>query len=251
MPEDSTPIANDIKVALVEDADDFLGMSNCAAKAFGDQTHDAIWIGLNPGWDTAEGRAAAAARMAKRWQSVTKDKDGRPNTIFLKATVPDPKQPGKRLIAGMASWSQHSFVLGCGTEPSNKLEISKDVPAMDFKSEDDELFATQLWAGLMSKRVEVIKEKADTESPVAFTLDVCAVDPDFQRRGIAAKLVQYGLDEAERRGGLEAMTEASVMGRHVYKKLGFQPVAEIDYGVDEKLIKGRNLPSNLFMRTRP
>lgn len=189
--------------------------------------------------------------MARGWQSVTKDKDGRPNTIFLKATVPDRNLPGKRVIAGLATWSQLSYVPGYGNEPSNKLEISKDVPAMKFESEDEELFAVQLWAGLMSKRVEVIKEKAATDSPVAFTLDLCAVDPDFQKRGIAAKLVQYGLDEAERRGGLEAMTEASVMGRHVYKKLGFQPVAEIDYGVDEKLIKGRHLPSNLFMRTRP
>lgn len=189
--------------------------------------------------------------MAKRWQSVTNDKDGRPTTIFLKATVPDPSQPGKRIIAGMASWSQLSFVPGRGSEPSNKLEVSKDVPAMNFVNEDEEQFAVQLWAGLMAKRVEVIKAKEATDSPAAFTLDVCAVDPDFQRRGIAAKLVQYGLDEAEKRGGLEAMTEASVMGRHVYKKLGFQPVGEIDYGVDEKLIKGRHLPSNLFMRTRP
>lgn len=209
------------------------------------------WIGLNPGWDTAEGREAAASRMAKKWQSVTHDKDGRPTTIFLKATVPDPSQPGKRIIAGMASWSQLSFVPGRGSEPSNTLEVSKDVAAMKFANEDEEQFAVQLWAGLMAKRVEVIKAKAATDSPAAFTLDVCAVDPAFQRRGIAAKLVQYGLEEAERRGGLEAMTEASVMGRHVYKKLGFQPVAEIDYGVDEKLIKGRHLPSNLFMRTRP
>lgn len=189
--------------------------------------------------------------MAKRWQSVTKDKDGRPNTIFLKATVPDPDQPGKRLIVGVAVWAQLSYVPGCGNEPSNKLDVAKAEPPMQFASEDEQRFATQLWAGLMSKRVEVVKEKEATDSPVAFALDLCAVDPDFQRRGIAAKLVQWGLDEAERRGGLEAMTEASVMGRHVYKKLGFRPVGEIDYGVDEKLVNGRHLPSNLFMRTRP
>lgn len=187
--------------------------------------------------------------MAKRWQAVSKDKHGLPNTIFLKATVPDPGQPGKRVIVGVAVWAQLSFAPGCGEEPSNKLEIAKDVPAMKFASEEEERFAAQLWAGLMSKRVEVLREKEATDSPVAFALDLCAVDPDFQRRGIAMKLVQWGLEEAKRRGGLEATTEASVMGRHVYRKLGFQPVGEIDYGVDDSLLKGRKLPSNLFMRT--
>lgn len=189
--------------------------------------------------------------MAKRWQTVTKDQHGRPNTVFLEATVPDPDEPGKRRIAGVAIWAQLSFVPGCGDEPSNTLEKSKDVPALNYTSQEEERFATQLWAGLMAKRVEVLREKAATDSPAAFALDLCAVDPAFQRRGIAAKLVQWGLDEAERRGGLEATTEGSVMGRHVYRKLGFQPVAEIDYGVDERLLKGRKLPSNLFMRTRP
>lgn len=44
MPEHTTPKQDEIEVGLVENAEDFLGMSNCAAKAFGDQTHDAMYV---------------------------------------------------------------------------------------------------------------------------------------------------------------------------------------------------------------
>ncbi|CAI4211277.1 unnamed protein product [Parascedosporium putredinis] len=74
-------------------------------------------------------------------------------------------------------------------------------------------------------------------------------NPAEQTPGIASKLVQWGLDEAKRRGGLEAITEASSMGRHVYNRLGFQQEGpEIEYIVDEQF-KDRQRPSNIFMRT--
>lgn len=80
-------------------------------------------------------------------------------------------------------------------------------------------------------------------------LDMCAVDPVYQRKGIARELVQWGLDEARRRGGLEAITEASSMGRHVYEKMGFQAEGpDIEYAVDSEF-ESRKRPSNIFMRT--
>lgn len=44
MPEHNTPKPDEIEVGLVENAEEFLGMSNCAAKAFGDQIHDAMYV---------------------------------------------------------------------------------------------------------------------------------------------------------------------------------------------------------------
>lgn len=79
-------------------------------------------------------------------------------------------------------------------------------------------------------------------------LDLCAVDPAFQRRGVASRLVEWGLQEAQRRGGLECLTEASVMGRLAYERLGFRPEGEIEYKVDEEF-RTRSMPSNLYMRT--
>ncbi|OTA69086.1 hypothetical protein K449DRAFT_460643 [Hypoxylon sp. EC38] len=77
---------------------------------------------------------------------------------------------------------------------------------------------------------------------------LCVVDPAYQRKGIASKLVQWDLDEAERRGGLEATTEASSMGRHVYGRLGFHGEGlDIEYYVDSEFIP-RERPSNVFMR---
>lgn len=204
-------------------------------------------MGLHPLWKTPSGKATEAARLAKRFQNVNLDAQGRPNTIFLKATVLD-GETGRRRIVGVAIWAQLSYVPGHGNPPNTELAITED---MGYPNEREERFAKQLFAGLNSKRAEVLREKAETDSPAALVLDLCAVDTDFQRRGIAVKLVQWGLDEAERRGGLEATTEASVMGRWVYGKLGFKPVGEIDYGVDEELLGSRKLPSNLFMRTKP
>ena len=79
------------------------------------------------------------------------------------------------------------------------------------------------------------------------------MSPAFQRRGIAGKLTKWGLKEAERRGGLEAVLEAvleaSAMGRPVYERLGFKVEGtEIPYNVDEEFA-GRDMPASVFMRT--
>lgn len=241
----------DVEVALITDPADFTGAFIASANAFGHQIHDAIWISFSPRWDTPEGLAAGADRLVKRWAATTHDKHGRPNTVFLKATVPDPDHPGERRIAGIAIWAQLSMVPGYGEVPSTDFGKGTDLKAMYGEDEATQRLACQVWASLVSRRVETVRAKEKEELPATFVLDMCAVDPAFQRRGIAMKLVQWGLDEAKRRGGLESTTEASVMGRHVYAKLGFKPVAEIGYEVDPELVDGKTLPSNLFMRTGP
>ncbi|KAK2598383.1 hypothetical protein N8I77_011803 [Diaporthe amygdali] len=238
-----------LTIEIINQAEDFTDAFESAAKCFGSQINDAVWTAMNPGWNTAEGKVAGASRLADRWKSTTETKDGNPNTVFLKATLPEPQHADRRILVGFAIWAQLSVVEGYGDKPSTDLSKSVDLEALYPGNTSEQRFLSQAFASLVKQRVDTVQSKAGADPPATFVLDLCVVDPAFQRRGIALKLVQWGIEEAKRRGGLEATTEASLMGRHVYAKLGFKPVADVEYRVDEDLIKGRTLPPNLFMRT--
>lgn len=238
-----------LNIEVINKAEDFKRAFESAAKCFGDQINDAVWTAMNPGWDTADGKAAGAARLVDRWKSTTTNKNGNPNTVFLKATLPDPQHPDRRVLVGFAIWAQLSVVEGYGDKPSTDLSKSLDLEALYPGNEPEQRFLSQAFGSLLKQRVETVYSEESASPPATFVLDLCVVDPAFQRRGIALKLGQWGVDEAKRRGGLEATTEASAMGRHVYAKLGFKPVADVEYKIDEDVIRGRTLPPNLFMRT--
>ncbi|KAF2875700.1 hypothetical protein BDV95DRAFT_280268 [Massariosphaeria phaeospora] len=233
-----------VRIESIENADDFQQAFQCAAECFGKQTKDGFWCPLNPGWDTPKGAEEGAARFANRWRETTTNKDGRPNTVFLKATVPDPNAPGHHVIAGFAIWQQASFVDGYGDPPASDLGSGGD-----YLEPTARRFCNQAFGLLWKQRIQTAKEKMNADPPAIFVLDLCVVDPAFQRRGIAGKLVQWGLDEAKRRGGLELTTEASVMGRPVYARLGFRGEEKFIETVLDEEFKDRALPPNVFMRT--
>ncbi|KAK1998786.1 acetyltransferase [Colletotrichum falcatum] len=239
----------DVQVEVISQPNDFTQVAEVVSNAFGHQVHDGVFISMNPGWDTPEGQARQASSMAKRHGSVTKNNKGEPNTIFLKGTLPDPEKPGQRVIAGMAIWAQMSAVAGHGDPPPEDLIKELNLEAIFPGNEAEQRYAAACMGSLHRRREDVIREKAASDEPAAFVLEMCAVDPRFQGKGVARKLVQWGLEEAERRGGLELLLEASAMGRHVYSKLGFkQDGPEIEYEVDEQFAH-RDRPSNIFMRT--
>ncbi|KAK6005908.1 hypothetical protein QM012_007550 [Aureobasidium pullulans] len=248
MEEQKASKPSDIVVEIINNEQDFAAAFTIISKCFGRQTNDAFWQAMNPGWDTREGSTAGTSRMVKRWQNVTRNKSGEPNTVHLKATVPDPNNPGKRVMAGVAIWAQLSMVDGMGDKPSTDASTAADLDELYPGDGTEQKFLRQCFASFVSQRVETLEKKATTSSPATFSLDLCVVDPDFQRRGIANKLVEWGLEEAKNRGGLESTTEGSSMGRLVYQKLGFKPVEEVNYVVDPEF-QDRKLPPNLFMRT--
>lgn len=238
-------MSTSVLVQPVNSADDFAAVYHCISEAFGRQIQDSIWISMNPKWGSPEGQKEGASKLLIRWQSVTKNKEGQPNTIILKASVPNPQDETKHMIVGAAIWSQASFVDGHGDRPTDS---PADLAAL---SDTEKRFASQMYRSLWKRRIALAREKACSDSPAMFTLDTCAVDPAFQRRGVAGKLVEWGLEEAKRRGGLECMTEASPMGRTVYTKLGFRaegPAEDFAYEVDEEF-RHRDKPAILFMHT--
>jgi GNAT superfamily N-acetyltransferase len=235
---------SEVLVEPISSEEDLAGLFHCASSAFGHQTRDAIWIALNPEWDTPKGQKQGASNLAKRWKSATQNHNGEPNTVFLKATLPN-EDGGKRRIVGMCIWQQASFVPGWGDPPTEDLG-----PGSELWEPRMQRLGKQVVASLWKRRISYAKEIQNSESPAIFVLDVCAVDSAFQRRGVAGKLVQWGLDEAKRRGGLECTTEASTMGRTVYRRLGFKDegVGDMVFIVDEEF-KNMVMPSNVFLRT--
>ncbi|KAI1407034.1 hypothetical protein F5Y13DRAFT_175809 [Hypoxylon sp. FL1857] len=239
----------ELRIEVIDRPEDIEAGFDCAANAFGNQAHDTIWMGFYPEWNKTgpEGRTRAAGRLIKQFHNVTYDSDGNANTVFLKATLPDSQ--GQRIVVGMAIWLQLSMVEGRGNRPSDDLRSSLDLEMLYPNNEAEQRYICQLYRSLVKRRVEVTREKETSQPPAIFHLGSCSVDPTHQRKGIATKLVQWGLDEAKRRGGLEATTEASSMGRHVYQHLGFHGEGpDIEYHVDSEFLS-RERPSNLFMRT--
>lgn len=236
-----------VRVEPITTPDDFPRFFDIMAATLGQQTSDGIFCAFNPGWDTSEGRELGISRVISRWLSITKDRNGDLNSIYLKATVPRSDGNGEE-IAGVAIWVQASNIEGYGEKLPTGLE-QESLDKLYPHSPTEHRYLRQVDSSLHGRRIEAVREIENSDSPAIFVLDLCVVDPAFQRRGIASKLVEWGLEEARRRGGLEAVTEASSMGRHVYEKLGFvQEGGELEAWVDEEF-RGRSWPSNVFMRT--
>ena len=239
----------DVRVEPVTQADDIARCFELAAMTFGTQWADDIWMAWNPGWNTPEGKAKCISRMKDDWATATVDRAGNLNTIYLKATVPD--ADGGEVIAGMALWHQASMIPGYGDAPEADLVKAMDLDTLYPGDASMHRFICQLTESLLRQRNECIREATSRSPPAIMIADLCGVDPAFQGRSIGSKLIQWGLDEAVRRGGLESVLEASVAGRPVWARLGFkQDGPEIEYRLDDEF-SDRRLPCNIFMRTWP
>jgi ribosomal protein S18 acetylase RimI-like enzyme len=75
--------------------------------------------------------------------------------------------------------------------------------------------------------------KLDAESKMG-EIYMIAVDPDFQRRGIAAALTQHALDRMKQAGMTDVMVETGADPGHAparatYEKMGFAPWPSVRY----------------------
>lgn len=237
----------DVRVEPVTQAVDIARCFEIVAATFGTQTADNIWMAWNPGWNTPEGKAECISRMKRHWATATVDRAGNLNTVYLKATVSDPD--GGEVIAGMALWLQASIIPGYGDAPEADLVKAMDLDTLYPGDASAHRYICQVTKSLLRQRNQCVMEAASRSPPAVMIADLCGIDPAFQGRGIGSKMIQWGLDEAVRRGGLEAVLEASTAGRAVWSRLGFkQDGPEIEYHLDDEF-RDRRLPSNIFMRT--
>lgn len=176
--------------------------------AFG--TREPFWNATWPNHWTESGREAGAQRFKN-----TKNSD--PTAKYMKA-VDDAN--GK--IVGMAKWS----IFVDHTPSFNKPDGNKGDHANDNEEKAHQQYlANQFFA----ERRDAIRMSNGN----IVCLDILAVDPPYQRRGVASALVEWGTKKADELG-LEAVVEGSSSGQGVYEKQGFTLTKKIQIQVPQQ-----------------
>lgn len=154
---------------------------------------DAVW----PNHWTEAGRQQGAQRF-------TKIKNNTPETTYLKAID---ASTGK--IMGMAKWN----IYDNNIPDFNKADGEKE----DYwDTEVDKQYCEVISKEFMKTRNAAIVRTGGN----VVSLDILAVDPEYQRKGVGHALVKWGTDKADALGN-EAVVESSVFGKGLYLKHGF------------------------------
>ncbi|KAB8294787.1 hypothetical protein EYC80_006748 [Monilinia laxa] len=92
-----------------------------------------------------------------------------------------------------------------------------------------------IWKGVIPSEDDLDGDYWETEEEKegTFTLDILAVDPEYQRRGAGRLLVRWGTAIADELGYM-AIVEASEAGRHLYESEGFEFVKLVETSIPEK-----------------
>ncbi|EED21250.1 conserved hypothetical protein [Talaromyces stipitatus ATCC 10500] len=152
-------------------------------------------------------------------------------------------------IVGEARWMifYEDEVLTKSIEEEVQDRLSLGVPQMQVQ-------ATAVFARLLNTaRREVLavpSSETGSDAPVKLRkrvyLIALAVHPDYQRKGIGRRLVQWGLDEADRLGRISYL-EATMEGIRLYEQSGFEKVKDISMDLTPFGGKGK-LPFRLMIR---
>ncbi|KAH9830691.1 GNAT family acetyltransferase like protein [Teratosphaeria destructans] len=191
-----------VEILPAEDAD-MRRIFECAAKAFA--RNEPFFDLVYPQHWTEQGVETGGERM-------TKIKNSDPNTIFLKAV--DPKT-GE--IMGMAKWNVYG-----NTDTLPDLSPVTDMGDY-WPTAEEKRYATEAVNTFLEDRYDAIK----TRHGNLVSLDILAIDPAYQRRGVGGALVRWGTDKADELG-VETVVESSVFGKGLYEKHGFEFVKQQD-----------------------
>ncbi|KAF2089723.1 acyl-CoA N-acyltransferase [Saccharata proteae CBS 121410] len=118
------------------------------------------------------------------------------------------------LIAGFAVWKKPTE--GADIE-EEKQELHSACPPFAVK----EIYDASI-DGMENARKQAVGEDRNV-----WYLAGLATSPLFQRKGIGAQMLQWGIDQSER-DGLPIYLEATPAGEPLYRKMGFETVAIID-----------------------
>lgn len=187
-----------IEVTHVTSKDDFLGIVGVEERAF---TSSPIMALMFPNSASSKTGKPDSLKVHNHQVSWATDL----TTRYLKASLPD------GTIVGFAKWN---FFLENTSEPQHPWNM--ELPPNTHK----ELY--EFFFGSLDKaRNEAMKGKKH------FLMAVLAVMPEYQRMGVGGKLLEWGLQEADREG-VECWIDASPFGLGLYKKFGWKEVSYLD-----------------------
>lgn len=156
--------------------------------------NEPFWDAMYPHHDSAEGRRLGGERFVKA-------KHADPNTLYLKAVD---EATGE--IAGFAKWNVFQ----------NRIPGPAKAEGDFWDSEEEKAYCQHLMTEFNIDRTTFLKAAGGN----AVNLDICVIDPKYQRMGIGGLLVGWGIDKADELG-YDAIVESSVYGKSLYEKNGF------------------------------
>ncbi|CAK3896487.1 GNAT family acetyltransferase like [Lecanosticta acicola] len=164
-----------------------------ACLAFGRDDH--MWNAMWPKHWTEKGRKDGAERMRH-------SKNTDPNTVYLKAVNLTSGE-----IMGMAKWN---FYVNGASPPS------AEVSAHYWDDPRGKEYFDKVLPLFVARRNEAVQRTGGN----VVSLDILAIDPAHQRKGVGDALVKWGVKKADELG-LESVVESSPFGRGLYAKNGF------------------------------
>jgi GNAT superfamily N-acetyltransferase len=190
-----------VQVLEAEDPD-YERLFEIAAIAFA--RNEPIFDVLYPKHWTEAGRKQGADRMRQTSKTDV-------NTKFLKAVNFDNE------IMGMAKWNIYDNTLP---------DMGEIKHIVNYWEDDEELaYATSITTVFLQERNEAIRKSGGN----LVSLDMLAIDPKYQRRGVGGALVKYGTRKADELG-VETVVESSVFGKGLYEKNGFIFQKDVEVG---------------------
>jgi len=194
----------EVKVEAITDVADIHGITMVETKAF--QSSGIMELAFNPPRNSGIEAPPHDPVQSFNQRKAEHEKwfNTEPTGRYCKATLPSGE------IIGMAKW--HFFL-----DPNNyKNPFPTEYPPYWNKGLCDEFFG-----GVRGKREEMMKGKP------YYLMAVLTVLPEYQRKGIGQKLLEWGLRQADE-AGIECWIDASPEGLGLYKKNGWREVGKVD-----------------------
>lgn len=156
--------------------------------------NEPFWDAMYPRHETPLGRQMGGERFVNAQRAD-------PNTIYLKAVHASTGE-----IAGFAKWNVFH----------NRFPAPAKAEGDYWDSPEEKAYCQHLMTEFNRDRVAYLKSTNGN----AVNLDICVIDPKYQRMGVGGLLVEWGVAKADELG-FDAIVESSVYGKGLYEKHGF------------------------------
>ncbi|KAG9242030.1 acetyltransferas-like protein [Calycina marina] len=142
------------------------------------------------------------------WFDMITDEVSQPGAHHLVVTIPCATNPSHGEIIAWALWNA----------PAASTSSPSTLPLWPLGC--DVGLANYFFGNLIDRRKQIMGARP------YWYLELIATRPDWQGQGAAGKLLRWGLERADREG-VEAYIEASLDGKQIYERFGFQEVAKL------------------------